>query len=117
MNKKLPSVFQNKIDKKIDNNEHIYYSDNKKEEKEIKRKIKTENKKLGVVKDNVRWKIKELFSSSNYIYKLDVVIKLKDKEIKKRIIGRNKNNLITIDNELISINDIIDINLENDLSE
>ena len=54
-------------------------------------------------------KINSIFTSSNYIYKADVEIKLKDKTINKRVIGKNKTHLITIDNELISISDILDI--------
>ena len=34
---------------------------------------------------------------------------LKDGKVSKKIIGRNKNELITMDNELIKISDIIDI--------
>ena len=58
---------------------------------------------------NFNEKINDIFSSPNYIYKANVEITLKDKKIVKRIIGRNKNYIITMDNDLISINDIIDI--------
>ena len=93
--KDLPKVFQNKIDKKINNNESIYYSNNKKEEV--------------IDSKTVLQKINEIFSSPNYIYKANVEITLKDKKVTKRIIGRNKNYIITMDNNLIPINDIIDI--------
>ena len=43
------------------------------------------------------------------IYKADVSITTKDGIILKRIIGRNSTHLITIDNELVPISDIIDI--------
>lgn len=36
-------------------------------------------------------------------------IKLKDRTVKKRVVGKNGNYLITIENELIPIQDIIDI--------
>ncbi len=97
MDKKLPNVFHNKIEKKLNNNSEYYYSS------EIKKdEISTPNK-------NIRKTITEIFSSPNYIYKANVIIKLKNKEIEKRIIGRNKNYLITMDNETIPIDDIIDI--------
>ena len=54
-------------------------------------------------------KINKIFGSSRYVYKADVDITLKDGKVSKRIIGRNKNELITMDNELIKISDIIDI--------
>ena len=88
-----PKVFQNIINKKIDNNNDYYMSN-------IKKKI--DNRSINT-------KINEMFKSSSFIYKIDALIVLKDKEIKKRIIGKNNNNLITIDNEVIPINEIIDI--------
>ena len=54
-------------------------------------------------------KINEIFSSPNYVYKANVEITLKDKKVTKRIIGRNKNYIITMDNTLIPISDITDI--------
>ena len=98
MNKKLPHVFHNKIDKKINNNTEYYYSKNKDHTN-----IETEPSK------NIRKAITEIFSSPNYIYKANVIITLKDKTVEKRIIGRNKNYLITMDNETIPIDSIIDI--------
>ena len=95
--KDLPKVFHNKIDKKFDNNRCVFYSNNSYED--------------NVVKDNktVIQKINEIFSSPNYVYKANVEIILKDKKVTKRIIGRNKNYIITKDNELIPVTDIIDI--------
>ena len=90
-------VFANRIDKKLHNNEEVYYSKDVKEETP-KKTIK-----------NVYQKINDIFTSRNYIYKADVIIKTKDSTLNKTIIGKNKNSLITIDNELIPISDIIDI--------
>ena len=100
--KKLPSIFQNDINKKMNNNEEIYYSFENKEE--------TRNTEV-IQGKNVLQKINSLFNSSNYIYKIDVEIKLKDKTINEKIIGKNKTHLITMNNELISISDIQDIKL------
>ncbi len=100
MDKKLPKVFANRIDKKINNNSEVFY-----ESKGIKN-IK-EDKKYEL---NVNQKINQIFSSSRYVYKADVVLTMKDKTITKKIIGRNKNHLITMDNDLINVDDIIDIN-------
>lgn len=99
MNKKLPKMFVNKIDKKLDNNNSYFVSNGNFLEK-----------KESV---DVNKKIKEIFDSLNYVYKMDVIIELKDKTIKKRVIGRNKDSLITIENESIPISEIIDINYDN----
>ena len=98
--KDLPKVFHNKIDKKFNNNRNVYYSSDKTQDEEY------------VDKRTIQQKINDIFSSPNYIYKANVDITLKDKKITKRIIGRNKNYIITMDNELIPIDDIIDIKSE-----
>ena len=96
--KDLPKIFHNKIEKKINNNRNVYYSNSN-----------TNN--ITESRDNrtILQKINDIFSSPNYIYKANVEITLKDKKITKRIIGRNKNYIITMDNDLIPITDIIDI--------
>lgn len=101
MNKKLPKVFANKIDKDISNNANVYYSSH-----ETKEEIRTDNKSEN---KNIYQKINDIFSSEKYVYKAEVNIKLKDGVKNAKIIGHNNGYLITIDNELISINDIKDI--------
>lgn len=89
----LPKVFHS-VNKKFNNNKAVFYSKNSAE---------SENKKT------IYQKINDIFSSPNYIYKANVEISLKDKIIVKRIIGRNKEYLITMDNDLVKISDILDI--------
>lgn len=97
--KELPKVFHNEVNKTFDNNRNVYYSQNEYvDTKETPKDNKT-----------VYQKINEIFSSPNYVYKANVEITLKDKTIVKRIIGRNKNYIITMDNTLIPIEDIVDI--------
>ncbi|MBE6139478.1 MAG: hypothetical protein E7174_03110 [Firmicutes bacterium] len=95
--KELPKVFHNRIDKKFDNNRNVYYSNN------------TYDEERSVDTRTVLQKINDIFSSPNYVYKANVEITLKDKKVTKRIIGRNKNYIITMDNDLIPITDIVDI--------
>ena len=99
--KDLPKVFRNNIDKKFTNNNSVYYSSND------VRSLNTSEE----LKDNktVLQKINEIFASPNYVYKANVEIILKDKKVTKRIIGRNKNYIITMDNMLIPVSDIVDI--------
>ena len=95
--KELPKVFHNRIDKKFDNNRNVYYSNN------------TYDEERSVDTRTVLQKINDIFSSPNYVYKANVEITLKDKKVTKRITGRNKNYIITMDNDLIPITDIVDI--------
>lgn len=101
MDKKLPSLYANKIEKKLENNSKV--SVTKSEDREI---ITKEEKKDF---RTITQKINTIFSSPQYVYKASVVITLKDKVITKKIIGKNNHNIITIDNELIPIDDIVDI--------
>ena len=101
--KELPKVFHNKLDKKINNNENVFYSNNNDSTNSFLKETNVKKEK------NIIQKINEIFSSPNYVYKANVEIILKDKTITKRIIGRNKDFIITMDNELIRISDIIDI--------
>lgn len=105
MGKDLPKVFANSIDKELNNNECVYY------EKSDRQVIETNENKNSLLSDsfNINQKINKIFGSSRYVYKADVDITLKNGTISKRVIGRNKNELITMDNELIKISDIIDI--------
>lgn len=95
--KDLPKVFHNNIKKQLNNNEKIFYSKD------------TRNETVAPNTKNIMQKLNEIFSSPNYVYKANVEITLNDKTISKRIIGRNKDYIITMDNNLIPIKDIIDI--------
>ena len=88
-------LFVNHIDKMIHNNEEVYYS---KDSIDIEKDTK-----------NVYQKINDIFTSRNYIYKADVIIETRQGKLSKRVIGKNKDHLITSENELIPISDIIDI--------
>lgn len=101
----LPKMYHNKIDKNINNNKRVFSTLNN------DNIIYNTNNSFINNRNNltVEQKIVNIFNSPNYIYKIDVVIVTdKNKEV-KRIIGKNKNNLITMDNEYIPINTIRDI--------
>ena len=89
----LPKVFDSNTNKKFNNNKNTFYS----------KDMSSINTK------DIYQKINDIFSSPSYVYKANVEICLKDKTIIKRIIGRNKEFLITMDNDLIRISDILDI--------
>ena len=106
MDKKLPKVFANKINKNIANNKKISYS-----ERDNEKEMKIDSGKVNISgsQKNINQKI-NIFNSTRYVYKDDVEIKLKDKTIVRKVIGQNQNQLITFENELIPISDILDIN-------
>lgn len=112
MNNKLPKVFANKIDKELKNNEKIYASNSDKKEINTEFKGKKEKKTTREKNDKtINQKIDEIIKTKQYIYRIPVKIKLKDKEIITNIIGKNKTNIITLNNELIKIEEIEDIEI------
>lgn len=95
MNKDLPKVFANKIDKKINNSQDIFYEEDK-------------NNEINDVR-NISKKIADIFNSSDFVYKSKVRITTYDKTFTKTIVGRKNNYLLTMDNEAINIDNILDI--------
>ena len=102
MEKELPKMYQTKINKPINSIQKVYRSiDNN---KNINNTNVTKYSNISIDK-----KINNIFNSYDYVYKADVTIITDTETLKKRIIARNKNNLITIDNEYIPISIIRDI--------
>ena len=84
------------------NNRKVYYSfyDDKKN---------NINKKYDPI--DIRKKINELFSNSNFSYKVKVIITYKDGEEREDVIvSKNYNYLLNIEGKRIFIDDIADIN-------
>ena len=91
---KLPNVFASPINKKLHNYQDIYRSD---------REVKSYNPK------DINKKINEIFGSLNHVYKSKVRITMADGVKEEEIVGKTSINLLTIDNKLIKITDILDI--------
>ena len=102
MNKKLPNIFVNKNTGIVKNNVEFYYGkDNINNETKI-----IDNNMKDIL---IRKKIDDIFNSSSFIYKAKVIITTKDNDKEYTLIGRDKNKLLTIDNETILISDVLDI--------
>ncbi|MBP3920566.1 MAG: hypothetical protein J6D28_03265 [Bacilli bacterium] len=106
MSKKLPGVFANSINKQINNNEKVFTSNSV-----VSDEVVESFKSNPLYEKSIKQKIDEIFKSRKYIYKVPVKITTSDGVLVKYVIGRNSNNLITIDNELIAIDDILDISI------
>ena len=99
--KKIPEIYVNKINKKIDNNKEVFYS--YKEEN-----IEEEPKRLDEY--TLQRKINELFKSNDFIYKKKFHIKTTNEEKDYTIISKSYDYLLSIDGTKIFIKDIIEIN-------
>ncbi len=100
MNKELPKMYHNKINKTINSIQKVYT---------------TIDNKSNVIDDiiypniSIDKKISDIFNSSDYVYKANVTIVTDNDMLHKSIVAKNSNNLITIDNEYIPISIIRDI--------
>ena len=95
-------VFVNNINKNIKNNREIYHFIGKDNNDDIDI--------IDVSESSVRNKLNDIFDSSSFVYKSRVNIKLKDgNNIDEDIIAIKDNNLITLSNKKIPIDDILDI--------
>ena len=107
--KELPKMYRNKIDKNITNNEKVFSTMFKDNYDQI---ITKKSEDRGITNKNnytIEQKIVNIFNSPNYIYKIDVVIVTDKEKLNKRIVGKTKTELITMNNEYIPINTIRDI--------
>ena len=98
--KELPKMYQNKINKKIDSIQKVYSSYNDRDDRKETRKYSS----ISIDK-----KIDDIFNAYDYVYKADVTIVTDNETIKRRVVARNNNNIITINNEYIPISIIRDI--------
>lgn len=101
MNKELPKMYHNKINKTVNSIQKVYSSMENHKNNELR-----QNKYSSISIDQ---KIEQIFKEKDFVYKADVEIITDTETIKKRIVARNQNNLITIDNEYIPISIIRDI--------
>ena len=101
MNKELPKMYHNKINKTVNSIQKVYSSMENHKNNELR-----QNKYSSISIDQ---KIEQIFKEKDFVYKADVEIITDTENIKKRIVARNQNNLITIDNEYIPISIIRDI--------
>lgn len=102
---KKPKVFENEIDKSIRNNKEVF--DSTKEEMEFI----PEKEEIGSSESNgsVVDKITRLLNRNGYIFNVDVLIITRDGQFKTHIASVINNHIITLDNDIINIDDVIDI--------
>ncbi len=105
---KLPRVYQNPLNRKINNNMRVYYD-------QASNNVVVDSKPIfkSNEKQDVNKKIAELFSRNGYIFNLDVIIRTTDEVMETKIAGKIKNYIITLDNKVIPIANIIEINEKN----
>lgn len=102
--KELPKMYQNKINKKIPSIQKVYSTFEERNDESI-----DINKDIRYSSISIDKKIDNIFNAYDYVYKADVTIVTDKETVRKRVVARNNNNIITIDNEYIPISIIRDI--------
>lgn len=95
MNKKLPDIYANPIEKNLHNTQETYYGS-------FQDSTRTDKK-------SITEKINSIFSSKGFVYKSKVRIELLKETKICTLVGRTANTLLTMENETIPISDIVDI--------
>ena len=93
----MPKIYQNYIDKKIDNNKSIYYSNDNRE-------VKTY-----MDRNEVEDFLDQLFDNTKYVFNIPVMIKTQSKTYDTGIISRRGGILLTLDRDKIPISEVISI--------
>jgi len=103
--KKLPSIFQNDKASLVENNEKVYYSMYKNSYNKKNEEIKQEN--VFVKEDIINF-----VNSNRYLYTKEVIIKTKNKTYDTRLAGVKNNELLTLENDKIPLDDIISFKIK-----
>lgn len=112
MSKELPKMYVNKIENDLRNNQNsfcTYQDENLKSEKDSGKKEPSLSYEF--TKLELEQKIYHILDPKKYVYKANVHIVTEEGVIQRKIIGYVNGNLITYDNEKISIDTIKDIYL------
>lgn len=101
---KKPDIFKPNVD--VNNNKKVYYSF-----LDDRLKIESELDRSSFDKNNLSPLefIDNLSKSDSYMFSKNVIIKTCDKTYDTRIAGKIGDRIITLDNDSININDILDI--------
>lgn len=94
MKKDLPGLYKGQVDKQI--NKKVYYS---------------WEKDNAIRKNNNTNTIGNLFASGSYIFNKNILITTKSNQYRTKIAGKMGNKIITFDNNVIPVNEIVDIQI------
>ena len=92
MNKNLPKVYANPINKQLNNNKEVFST-------EEVRHVNNDN-------INILSKINEIFANPHHVYKSKVEIRMGNDIINTVIVGKTNSELLTLNGEKIKIKDI-----------
>lgn len=99
--KKLPKIYQNEVKKNFNNNEKVYYSEKNRRNSSNSVKVKSKNQIID--------ELNSLKKESGFIFNKPLIITTKDKTYDTAIVKMNNIEILTLNEDIIKIEDIISI--------
>lgn len=102
--KKLPKIYQNTINKKINNNKTTCYLKNN-----------SNNDRNYTTMDNISVNsfIDDIFNTTGYVFNIPIIIKTNNNIYNTSLIAKRNGYILTLDNNKIKIDDIVSIQRKN----
>lgn len=97
--KKLPKVYKNNIDKNIRNNKSVCY---------VKNELRNIDSSMNT---SVKEQLDIIFSGMGYSYNIPITIKTDKKIYNTSLIAKTKKYVVTLDNDVIQIDNIKSITI------
>jgi hypothetical protein len=91
--KKLPEIYKNNFTKKIKNNREVCY-------------LRNEDTISNLSNISIEEEINNIFSGIGYSYNIPVEIVTNKKVYNTSLVAKTRENVVTLDNEIIAIGDI-----------
>ena len=110
MDKKLPSIFKNEIDKKIDNNKKVFYSKYESVGNVVEKTSEVDS--LNDRSTSLSSSLDELLKNNQFIFNVPVEISLKEEIVNTKIVSKVGDHLLTSSGKIINLEDILLIRIK-----
>lgn len=111
MDKKLPSIFKNEIDKKIDNNKKVFYSKYESIGNVVEKTSDVDSSNDRSV-SSLSSSLDELLKNNQFIFNVPVEISLKEEIVNTKIVSKVGDHLLTSSGKIINLEDILLIRIK-----
>lgn len=110
MDKKLPSIFKNEIDKTIDNNKKVFYSKYESVGNVVEKTSEVNSSNDRSV--SLSTSLDELLQRNQFIFNVPVEISLKEEKVNTKIVSKVGDHLLTSSGKIINLEDILLIKIK-----
>ena len=111
MNKKLPSIFKNEIDKKIDNNKKVFYSKYESVGNVVEKTSEVDSSNDRSV-SSLSSSLDDLLKNNQFIFNVPVEISLKEEIVNTKIVSKVGDHLLTSSGKIINLEDVLLIRIK-----